>query len=105
MSETYRVDPAALTDHARVLSGLAEELGGALDAAGGVSLGGDAYGQTCRGFAASLDQVAKIGQDTLHAGIEALRTEAANLREAVTEYEQQESRGVTRLNRTGTEPR
>ncbi|HEV2778857.1 MAG TPA: type VII secretion target [Actinophytocola sp.] len=99
MSGSYDVVTAALTNHARALSGLAAELRGGSDAAGGVRMTADAYGQIGQRIAATLDTLSRVGHETLLSGVEALESEAANLRYAVADYEHQETTGAARLGR------
>jgi hypothetical protein len=101
---SYRVLTPALTTHARTMSGLADQLRGAFDAAR-TGLGADAYGQTCQRFAAALDTLAEVARETLLSGVEALETEAANLRDTATEYAGQDARGSDRLDRAAGDRR
>ena len=61
MTESYEVDTAALTGHARTLGALSGELAAAL-AGAGVSLSGDAFGETGRQVAEALRLQAQLAR-------------------------------------------
>jgi hypothetical protein len=105
MAGSFQVITAALTNHARTLSGLAGELRGAHDAARGVTMTGEAYGQTCQRFAATIDTIAQAGQETLLSGVEALEAEVMHLRDTVRDYENRDAAGAARIERAGGERR
>jgi hypothetical protein len=102
MAESYEVVTSSLTNHVRALTDLAGELNSAL-IAGQVTVTGDAYGQTGARFATALNDVARAGQDTLRAGIDALEKAAATMRATVTAYQQQDEAGQARLTAIGGE--
>lgn len=105
MADSYQVLVPALTNHARTLSGLAAELRGASDAARGVTVTGDAYGQTCQRVAAMLNAVAQVGQETLLTGVEALEAEVEHLRDTARDYDKQDTAGATGINQAGGQRR
>ena len=90
MDGSYEVVTAALQNHAHTLDGLADELRDALGEVSGVSLPGDAYGNSGRGFAAAVQQLSTQGQDALQDGVDAFESAAETLRGNTTAYDQQE---------------
>ena len=97
MSESYEVITAALTRHASTLMSLAGELRAAVEAAGAVSITGNAYGQSGARFAAAAEELAGEGKETLRAGVDALEAAATTLRATATAYETQDAAGLDRL--------
>ena len=93
MSESYEVVTAALTDHASGVAGLADELRGALDTAGHVTLADNAYGQTCQRIRSLLNAAAHAGGDSLQAGIDALESASVTLRANAAAYADVEAGG------------
>ncbi|HEU5474623.1 MAG TPA: type VII secretion target [Actinophytocola sp.] len=87
----------ALRAHARTLQGLAGELGGAVDVAGGVSMPAEAYGQTARKFAIAIEELSRIGQEAMRAGVAALETAGTTLAEIATAYERGDDDGADRI--------
>lgn len=98
MADAYEVITPSLTSHARGLADLSGDLSTALTAAD-VTVTNDAYGQAGAKLAAALTDVARKGQDTLRAGINALEQAAAAMRATVTAYEQQEKTGQNAFDR------
>jgi hypothetical protein len=92
-----------LTKHARTLADLAGELREALDLAGGVNLTGDAYGQTAARFATAIEQLARLGQEMLRDGVDALESTGTTIRETAAAYERDDSAGADRLAGIGGE--
>ncbi|MEV4319460.1 hypothetical protein [Actinocrispum sp. NPDC049592] len=99
MSESYEVDVAALADHARRLSTLADDLRSVLD--GAVSLPDDAFGETGRAAAVALEALGQAGQDTVRAGSDGLAAESTKVRDAATAYEHQEADTKAGLSEAG----
>lgn len=97
MDGSYRVVADALTNHARTLSGLAGELGAAVDAAGASGMTADAYGRVGQKFAASLDALARAGQDALRAGVEAFEWAGTTMRETADAYARDDADGAERF--------
>ena len=97
MAESFEVVTAALTRHARTLTTLSGELNAALSAAGAVCVTGNAYGQIGQRFAAALEQLAKLGQETLRDGVAALDTAGETMRETAAAYERGDAAGADRL--------
>ena len=97
MDGSYRVVADALTNHARTLSGLAGELGGAVDAAAAAGMTNDAYGRTGQKFAAALDALARAGQDALRAGVEAFEWAGTTMRETADAYGRDDADGAERF--------
>ena len=86
MTDAYAVAAAALTGHASAVAGLADELRGALDATGQVTLTDNAYGQTGQQITSLLNAVARAGAGTLQAGIDALESASVTLRANADAY-------------------
>jgi hypothetical protein len=86
MGDSFDVAVTAVHDHAKGLSGLAEELRGAFDAAGYVKVTDEAYGQTCQQVASMLNAVAEEAGRTILAGIDGLASAAAELRNSADTY-------------------
>jgi hypothetical protein len=101
MADSFDVAAAALTQHARTLSRLADELRSALDEAGAVNMTPDAYGQTASRFATALDALARLGQETLRDGVEALENETTKVSETAAAYERHDEAEANRLARIG----
>lgn len=96
MTQSYEVDTAALTSHARTLNALGDELRSALDGAS-VSLSGDAFGETGRQVAAALQAAGQAGQETIAAGVEGLDAATTDIQVTAVAYEQQETGAVNRF--------
>ena len=103
MAESFEVVTAALTRHASTLATLSGELSAALSAAGAVSVTGNAYGQVGQRFAAAIEQLAKLGQQTLRDGVEALDTAGDIVRDTAAAYERGDAAGADRLAGAGNE--
>jgi hypothetical protein len=97
MSDSFEVLAAALTQHARTVNRLADDLRAALDEAGAVNMTADAYGQTASRFATALDALARLGQETLRDGVTALENENATMHETALAYERHDTAGADRL--------
>jgi hypothetical protein len=97
MDGSFEVVAAALTQHARTLSRLADELRAALDEAGAVNMTADAYGQTASRFATAIDALARLGQETLRDGVTALDNENTAVRETAEAYERHDAAEADRL--------
>jgi hypothetical protein len=96
VTQSYEVDTAALTSHARTLNALGGELRSALDGAA-VSLSGDAFGETGRQVAAALQAAGQAGQETIAAGVQGLDAATTNIQATAVAYEQQETGAVDRF--------
>lgn len=103
MTSSFEVVTAALTRHARTLTELSCELSAALSAAGAVCITGNAYGQVGQRFAAAMEQLAKLGQQTLRDGVEALDTAGDIMRDTAAAYERGDTAGADRLAGVGGE--
>ena len=97
MDGSYRVVADALTNHARTLSSLAGELGGAVEAAGAAGMTADAYGRVGQKFAAALDALARAGQDALRTGVEAFEWAGTTMRETADAYARDDADGAERF--------
>jgi hypothetical protein len=96
VTQSYEVDTAALSSHARRLDALSGELQSAFDGAS-VSLSGDAFGETGRQVAAALRAAARSGQETISAGVQGLDAATTNIQVTATAYEQQETGALDRF--------
>ena len=97
MAEGFSAAVPALRAHARTLRGLAGELGGAVDIAGGASMPAEAYGRTARKFAIAIEELSRIGQEAMRAGVAALETAGSTLSEIATAYEHGDDSGANRI--------
>lgn len=97
MDDRYQVVTDALANHARTLSGLATELGAAVDAAGAAGMTGDAYGRSGQRFAAALDALARAGLDALRTGVEAFDRAGTTMRETADAYGRGDADGADRF--------
>lgn len=96
MTQSYEVDTAALSSHARKLNALSGELQSAFDGAS-VSLSGDAFGETGRQVAAALQAAGDSGRETIAAGVQGLDAATTNIRVTAIAYEQQETGAIDRF--------
>jgi hypothetical protein len=90
----YGVVTDALTNHARTLSGLADELRAVQDLMAGVSMTAEAYGEIGPRAASAIDALGQVGQDAMREGVAALESAAGELRASVVSYAQEEADGV-----------
>src|SRR5262245_59726318 len=104
MGDSFDVAVTAVQGHARGLSGLADELRGAFDAAGYVKMTDEAYGQTCQQVASMLNAVAEAAGRTILAGIDGLAAAAAELRNSADTYTVEDSGHMRILFDIGGEP-
>ena len=101
MSDSYQVVTEELTAHSLGVLKLSDDLRSTLELAGGQGITGDAYGQTCRRFAAMLDALASAGRETLRLAVECLETEAAKVRASAAEFDRQEADTIGALGTAG----
>ena len=101
MSDSYEVVTEELTAHSISVIKLSDDLRSTMDLAGGQSITGDAYGQTCQPFAALLDALASAGQETLRMAVECLEVEAAKVRASAAEFDRQEADTIAALGTAG----
>jgi len=87
----YDANAADLTSHASTVAGLADELRGALSAAGAAGMTDNAYGLACQQVTSVFKSVARAGQDTIKAAAGELDSVTTKLRVNATGYAQQES--------------
>ena len=97
MSEGYAVVLAALEQHARQLSALADDMGPAASSAR-TTLPRDSLGAVGQPFTALLDQVVTAGNAALQAGINAMHATGAGVRDSANMLEAQESGHVSTFN-------
>lgn len=93
MTQSYEVDTAALSSHARRLDALSKELQSAFDGAS-VGLSADAFGETGRQVAATLQAAGQSGRETIAAGVQGLAAATTNIQVTAIAYEQQETGAV-----------
>lgn len=87
----YDANVDDLTSHARTVAGLADELRGALSAAGQAGMTDNAYGLAGQQVTSVFKTVAQAGQDTIQAAAGELDSVTTKLRANATAYAQQES--------------
>jgi hypothetical protein len=91
VGDGFEVDPAAMREHASRLDQLAEQIGPAVDAARGVTLQTNAYGQLCAPLLAPiLGWLEASALDTVSASRDALSTTAHAVRGVAGTYEELE---------------
>jgi excreted virulence factor EspC (type VII ESX diderm) len=96
VTQSYEVDTAALSSHARTLNALSGELRSAFDGAS-VSLSGDAFGEIGQQVAAVLQAAGQSGQETISAGVQGLDAATTNIQVTAITYEQQETGAIDRF--------
>jgi hypothetical protein len=94
MSEGYAVVLAALEQHARHLTALADDMGPAADSAR-TTLPSDSLGAVGQPFTALMDQLVTAGNAAVQAGISAMHATGAGVRESANMLENQESGHVS----------
>lgn len=102
MSDSFEVDTTALTAHSISVVKLSDELRSTVEPAGGQSMTGDAFGQTCRPFAVLLGELAEAGKETLRLAVECLEAEAAKVRASAAEFDRREAESVDGLRTAGS---
>lgn len=105
MSDSFEVVTEALTAHSISVIKLSDELRSTVELAGGQSITGDAYGQTCQEFAALLDALASAGAETLRLAVECLEAEALKVRASAAEFDRQDAGTIDALRTVGGELR
>lgn len=89
---SIEVSSSTLLDHASAISRLGDELTGAHNLAGHVTVTADAYGQTCARVASMLNAVADAAGKAVQAGIDAMEAEESKLRASAATYVDMETR-------------
>src|SRR5690348_4906857 len=92
----YQVVTDSLTEHARALAGLADELDAAVEP-GASGMTAEAYGQGAQRFAALMQELDRAGQEALAEGVKAFEDALSGLREVVATYEQGEATQISRF--------
>ncbi|GAA2709539.1 type VII secretion target [Micromonospora olivasterospora] len=91
------VTPQALTGHAASLDRIGGTVRQAIGAAGGVRLGGQAYGQLCAAFPAMLEPLHDLAERVLREARDALDETADGVRAAAARYDGSDQRAAHRL--------
>lgn len=90
-SDSYSVDIAALTNHARTVSDLAAQLRAVFDDTGQTTIDTNTYGQTLQSVAGTIIQFNNDIRATVQAGGDGLDSTSAKLSGNADAYEQQET--------------
>ncbi|GAB3449162.1 type VII secretion target [Actinophytocola sediminis] len=93
--DSFEVADAALNDHARGVTGLADELRAAFDIAGRVTLTSGTYGQSGEQVVSLLNAVAEAAEEVVRSGIDALDGAATELRASATTYTDRDTGAAT----------
>lgn len=91
------VTPEALTRHAAGLDRIGATVRQAIGAAGGVRLGGQAYGQLCAAFPAMLEPLHDLAERVLREAHDALDETAHGVRAVAARYGETDHRAADRL--------
>lgn len=93
---TYTVVLGALTEHARQVTVLADEMSTAVDNAQ-TRLPGDSLGEVGQPFTAMMDQLVAAGNRALQSGVKAMNATGAGVRHSVNMLGQRESDNASSL--------
>jgi hypothetical protein len=86
MADRYEVLTGALSAHAKKVSGFADRLTQAVDAAQQMSLPTDAYGQCCQDLPFMLNPLQRLGAAALNSSVERLNSTATNVEDTAEDY-------------------
>ncbi|MFI0791417.1 type VII secretion target [Micromonospora rubida] len=92
------VTPEALTAHAADLDRIGATVRQAIGAAGGIRLGGQAYGRLCAAFPVMLEPLHDLAERVLRESHDALDETAHGVRTAASRYRDGDQRAAERLN-------
>lgn len=91
----YGLTAGELAGHAARLTGIADKLSQALDAARQVSLGDAAYGVICSFFVPVVHAVTEPGLESLGQAVSAVTSTSAGVRDTATTYDTVEQTNTT----------